>query len=350
MADYIDTFPGRKITINNRPYLYFGGTSYLGLQTDVEFQAILIRNIKKYGTNYGASRQSNIRFSIYGKTEKFLADLVQSEACITLSSGYLAGQFVCHYFNTPEYTFFYAPNTHSALYQTKDKAYTTFAALNIAVREHIGRKNHTLPVVFMDSIDFSGCNYPNFEGLRSLPLDKVILVADDSHGIGVVGNNGTGVYPLLNALSPKELIVCCSLGKSFGIQAGAVFGSQKRIKQFMETSFFGGASPASPASMATLVAGNAIYARKRKLLRAHIHLFITTLNHLSRFNSMVHHPAFSYPDRQLTKYLEETYIITSSFNYPNEDANLMNRIVCSASHTPADIEYLVRAINSYYLD
>ncbi|MEK6155508.1 pyridoxal phosphate-dependent aminotransferase family protein [Flavobacteriaceae bacterium 3-367] len=348
MADYIDAFPGRKISLNNRPYLYFGGTSYLGLQTDTTFQNILIRNIQKYGTNYGASRQSNIRFSIYEKAESYLAKLVQSEACLTLSSGYLAGQFICHHFNTKEYAFFYAPNAHSALYQSKIRPYTTFTALNIAVREHLTSSKRSIPVVLLDSIDFSGCNYPNFEGLRSLPLEDIVLVVDDSHGIGVVGTDGGGVYPVLSGLNAKELMVCCSLGKGFGIQAGAVFGSGKRISKLRDTAFFGGASPPSPASMASLVEGHSLYPKKRKLLEAHIHLFLETLENSAQFNHMTQHPAFSYSNKKLTRHLEENYIVATSFNYPEQDASTMHRLVLSAAHTKKDVEYLVKVVNSYH--
>ena len=58
MAIYIDGFPGRELELDHRKYLYFGGTSYLGLQTDGAFQDMYISNIRKYGTNYGASRKS----------------------------------------------------------------------------------------------------------------------------------------------------------------------------------------------------------------------------------------------------------------------------------------------------
>lgn len=47
MIHYIDEFPGRKIKIGDQDYLYFGGTSYLGLQTDKKFQRILMGNIRK---------------------------------------------------------------------------------------------------------------------------------------------------------------------------------------------------------------------------------------------------------------------------------------------------------------
>ena len=40
----IDEFPDRSINIDGKEYLYFGGTSYLGLQTDPEFQLLFIKS------------------------------------------------------------------------------------------------------------------------------------------------------------------------------------------------------------------------------------------------------------------------------------------------------------------
>jgi len=346
MAYKLASFPGREISINGEPHRYFGGTSYLGLQTDVAFQDIFISNIKRFGTNYGASRKSNVQLSIYGKAESHLASLVGSEACVTLSSGYLAGQFVAQSLNSKTHRFFYAPNTHAALYQTKIRPYTTFAALNIAVREHLAsKKNTAAPIVFLDAIDFSGCNYPNFEALRTLPLKDIMLVVDDSHGIGIVGKNGGGVYKILSQFKPKELLVCCSLGKGFGIQAGAIFGTKKRVATFTETSFFGGASPAAPAALATLLEAEDIYTEKRKLLGNHIDYFVSNLKDKNNFHFMEGHPAFTFSDVQLTEYLTAYKIIVTSFPYPDEDSQLMSRIVLSAAHKKEDIEHLLQCLN-----
>ena len=351
MVHYIDSFPGREITINEEKYLYFGGTAYLGLQTDSEFQELLIDNIKKYGTNYGASRKSNIRLGIFDKAEAYLAELVGSESCITMSSGYLAGQFVTQFLDQKEHTLFYTPNTHSALYvaisaEKKPKSYITCAALNIALRDHL-EHHKTTPVVFLDAIDFSGANYPNFEGLQMLPLSELILVVDDSHGIGVVGEKGAGVYKKIKELQPKELMVCCSLGKGFGVQAGAIFGTTVRLLELKDSNFFGGASPASPAHLASIVHGEKIYTTKRVRLEGNTHLFLENLNHPIKFKYMEGHPAFSFVDEKLTSYLEKKHIIVTSFRYPNDNSNLMSRIVISAAHTKADILKICDVINDF---
>lgn len=347
MVHRIDSFPGREIHSDGETYLYFGGTAYLGLQTDAQFQQRYIQNIKRYGTSYGASRKSNVRLSIFDDVEEYLADWVGSEGCITLSSGYLAAQLVVQSLVLEKHSLFHAPRTHSAMVLPGFKPYTTYTELDHAIRDQLTKKKDSAPVVLLDSIDFSGSNYPDFENLRTLPLEEIILVVDDSHGIGVVGVNGGGVYRMVKALGAKELIVCSSLGKGLGIQGGAVFGTSQYIHALTKTALYGGASPAAPASMATLLESRKIYAQKKTRLQNNIELFLNYLEHFENFIFMDEHPAFSYSDTKLTDYLATKKILVTSFPYPDEDARLMNRIVLNAYHTPKDIETLATYINHY---
>lgn len=346
MAVFIDSFPGRTIQKDGKEYLYFGGTGYLGLQLDAEFQNVFIKNLKKYGTNYGASRKSNIQLSIFEEVEEHLSETVGCEACITLSSGFLAGQLIAKSFSSDAYQVFYAPNTHSALYHSEAKSFETFAELNLELRKQLISESNKVPVVFLDTIDFSGKNYPEFEELRSLPLDNSIVVADDSHGLGIVGHNGGGAYSKLKNLRTKELIVCGSLGKGFGIQAGAIFGSSQRIETLRQTDFFGGASPATPAGLATLMDSKEIYRQKRGILSSNIGLFVGNLPNIEKFDFVAEHPTFSFSNEPLVEHLERNKIIVTNFRYPSETSSLKSRIVLSAFHKKEDIQYLTQYLNT----
>jgi len=345
MTHYIDSFPGRTVTISDISYAYFGGTAYLGLQDYKPFQELFIANSKRYGTNYGASRKSNVRFTVFGEAEQVLANLVGSEACLTMSSGYLAGQFLVQFLKKKKYQRFYAPNTHSALFTKKNKNYDSYAKLHTAITKHLKSDDSATPVLFLDSIDFSGINYPNFESLKNLSLSDIILVVDDSHGIGIVGENGDGVFKQLQTLGVKQLFMCCSLGKGFGIQAGAVFGSRQDIESMENTVFFGGASPASPAAMATFVNAQDIYEERRGVLNQNLSLFLEQTKQLTDFTYMARHPTFSYQNPKLTDALFQHKIIVTHFNYPNDNANVMSRIVLSAAHTKDDILNLSDVLN-----
>lgn len=337
----IDTFPGRTITHNGKSYLYFGGTAYLGLQTDPEFQALFISNIKKYGTGYSASRKSNVQLSIFQEAETYLANLVGSAACITLSSGYLAGQLICDYFNSSDHQLFYAPNTHSALVRGTQTVFDNWENLFKKITEMKPKD----PVLLLDSVDFQGSNYPNYEWLQKLPLDHIILVVDDSHGIGITGKEGQGSFDYLKSLRPKELLVSCSMGKGFGVQAGAIFGNRERLEALKDTRFFGGASPASPASLATILRSHDLYTEKRDLLLQNTELFLNLLSDSSPFVHLKGHPTFSFQNKALADKLEERRILVTNFRYPTEHDELMSRIVINTSHTKGDILKLCTVLN-----
>lgn len=338
----VDEFPGREIEIGGKKFLYFGGTSYLGLQVDAEFQSLYIEQLKKYGTGYGASRKSNIQLAVFKETESYLSQLVGSDAGITLSSGYLAGQLLCEHFSNESFQRYYAPNTHSALYRGAQSIYKTWADLE---RDLIKNKDK-FPVVLLDSIDFFGMNYPNYRALENLPLHRIILLVDDSHGIGITGTDGGGSFSYLQSLKPKELLVSCSLGKGFGIQAGAIFGNEQRIKQLRNTALFGGASPAAPASLATLTRSHHLYGNKRKALKENTELFLSLLEDTSMFIFTKGHPCFSFQNEIMAKQLEDHGILTTNFRYPTTNDNLMSRIVISANHTKSDINKLCDILQS----
>ena len=93
----VNSFPDRTIQVNNEEYLYFGGTSYLGMATNHEFQQLLAENLKKWGTHYGSSRNANIQLAIYNDAEALFAKQIRTEKALTVSSGTFAGTLVIDY-------------------------------------------------------------------------------------------------------------------------------------------------------------------------------------------------------------------------------------------------------------
>ncbi|WP_031428885.1 pyridoxal phosphate-dependent aminotransferase family protein [Flavimarina sp. Hel_I_48] len=347
MAIYLKKVPARTITENGREYLYFGGTSYLGLQHHPEFEDLLIKNIKEYGVSHGASRKSNIRLKIYDEAETFMANWTGAEASLIVSSGYLAGQLLRDYFDEDGYAVFYMPHTHTALSRKRDLFYGSNADLEHALEKHLNENPSQTPVLFLDTVTFSNENFPDFEFLKTLPLDRIILVADDSHGIGIIGEYGSGAFSKLSLLGARELLVCGSLSKGPTIQAGFILGEINRIDHLKNSLPFGGSSPASPASIATLLEADSIYTQQRKKLAENVNFFLDLVNNKSFFQYTAGHPAFAFRSIQLAEYLRENSVLVTHFNYPNSDAVVLSRIVLSAGHTPEDIANLCGLINEF---
>lgn len=345
MPHYIDRAPGRSIRLKGQEYLYFGGTSYLGMQNDVRFGQLLCKNITKYGVHHGASRNSNLRLSLYSLVERHLADLAGCEAALTLSSGFLAGQLAGHFFEQETYRSFIAPGAHAALFRGGQMAYANFESLAAAIQAELAGDNPKIPVLFTDSLDTTGSSFPDYPLLKQLPLESLILVADDSHGLGILGPRGGGCYARLAELPVKELLVCASLGKAMGIQAGVLFGTAKRLDALRQTSFFGGASPAAPAYLATLLASEAHYEEKRKRLQANIRLFETECLYANNFARLNGYPVYGYSNPGLTAHLEANKIVVTDFSYTTA---LTGRIVLGAQHRRADIRRLLTALHSFF--
>lgn len=343
----VDGFPDRQITFNGQTYSYFGGTAYLGLQTHGSFQNKIIQNIQKYGTNYGASRKSNVRFPVFNQMENKLATMAGAEACATVSSGFLAGQLLLRYFNKPAYKRFYAPGTHVALHDGNSQNEPSFDVLINNINTFLKNPSKKTPLLFMDSVYFDATNYPDFGWLKKLPTEKIIVVADDSHAFGIIGQQGEGTFTMLSKFNCKELVVCGSLGKGFGLQMGAVLGSANIIGQLTATDFYGGASPAAPALAATFLDASEVYASQLTKLKKNILIFQHAVKNLSFFMWMDGYPCFTFQDEAFSNYLLQNNVVVTNFRYPTENDALMSRIVISAFHTPEDIAYLAGLCNRY---
>ena len=343
MAFPIQSIPDRRILIDGTPYLYFGGTAYLGVQNYGPFKDLYLKNVAKHGMQYGASRKSNVALEVYGDTERHMAHWVGSEDCLTMSSGYLAAQLAVHRLLEQGHPIMAAPHAHIALLSNGVKTTSSLDELYQCVSRELDKNR--LPVVLFDTIDFSGQQFPNFDGLRQLPLDKIILIGDDSHGIGVVGTDGSGCYSMLKNLQPAKLLVCCSLGKALGVQAGAVFGDKEDIQMLEATPFYGGASPTSPAFMGTLLEASDIYSERLELLENNYHLFMSQLEKPSFFNNMDGHPTFEFQNDTIASALRKHGFVFTNFNYPDENGPIVSRIVLSAYHKTEDVQKLISSIN-----
>ncbi|WP_224490256.1 aminotransferase class I/II-fold pyridoxal phosphate-dependent enzyme [Robertkochia flava] len=348
MALEIDHFPGRMIRNGEGKYLYFGGTAYLGLQTHPEFLERFQKNLEVHGTTYAASRHANVQLHPFGAGEQWLAGIAGAENALYVSSGFAACQLARKYFGSQGDPLFFAPHTHAALLVPGDRIHRDLEELRNAILETLETQPDLTPVLFFDTVDFAGTKPLQFEWLSSLPLEKMILVADDSHAIGITGEQGGGSYRTLSDMQPKKLLVCGSMGKGFGIGGGFLLGSREDIKKISQDPWFGGSGPGTAAGLETLVQSEELLEERRELLERNTELFVKECEYLDRFAWSEGYPCFSISDDALPGYLKERGVVITNFHYPNADSPLMCRIVISAFHEENDILQLTQTLNEYF--
>ena len=339
--------PGRWMFWEGSAYLYFSGTSYLGIANDPVFHEKLASSLSQYGSNFGSSRLGSMQLAIYEETEEFLATYLQQEAALTVSSGTLAGILAYRVFDAKGELIF-APDAHPALWLNIPKNYPNRKEWEETC---IVKSHQTGPALFMysNAIDSLQVVQYDFSWLQHLGHKReLILVLDESHTLGIWGKDGTGVLSSLSLPNHVQGVVIGSLGKGMGIPAGVIAGNKYWINEIWNSPHFGGASPASPAHLDTWIQLQGHYKSLRTLLSQNMSQFQTLIGQKNTvLRSIMDYPVHFSESSDLSGFLFQNQMFVSHFPYPTSKDRPITRIVLSALHLSEDIQKLATTITSF---
>jgi 8-amino-7-oxononanoate synthase len=325
---------------------YFSGTSYLGVPHNTTFRAFLLEGMAQYGTNFGGSRHANMRLSVFEEVENYLAQWSGAEAAVCVSSGTLAGQLVMQHIKAQNIPIFYAPDTHPALWATPHPYLP-----NVSFEEWSRQMPHFLPkntpriAIVANALDALRGQFLNFDWIKNLPSEvELTLILDDSHGIGITGREGAGIYTMLPERKNTDFVVTASLGKALGISGGVIFGSKILVAAIWDNPFFGGAAPSVPAYWYAFMKMKQEYQLLRNQLFMNTNYLTSMLPKGHHFLYSPNYPVFYTPETDLATRLDERGFLLSSFPYPTENSPCVTRIIVSALHQAADLERLNMAL------
>lgn len=340
----IQQLPSNTIVLNEQEYHFFSGTSYLGMNQDEAFRQLLIEGLNQYGMSFGSSRNGNLQLAVYDAAKNKMAAWVGAEKALMLSSGMLAGQVVAQYLKTRQAAFFYAPQSHAANFHEPQVQLPamSFQEWSEQIAQQIKEANTTQSVIVCNSTDGLRANAYHFEWVKDLPEDKeVTLIIDDSHGLGITGTNGAGIFQQIRVKPNVQFVVVSSLHKAMGIPGGVVFSDIQTIDALRHTAYFASCSPIAPAYLYAYLKADEIYKYNFERLQENIRRFITQLQTaLSLFSFQPDYPVFYTTNDELYAYLFENGIFIYSFAYPIKTGKPNTRIVISAWHTETQIDIL----------
>lgn len=332
------------IAVNGSEYLYFGGTAYLGIPQDKDFIRLYIEGIERYGLNNGTSRGNNVQLGIYDEAEAFIAQKYGAEASLISSSGYLSAKLVVqHYAKYGNRR--YAPNSHPALWLNGDPENNlAFEDWSKQIVEEINSSEAEKWVLLSNSMNNLYPEVYDFGFLQKIdPAKKIVLIVDDSHGIGIL-NVGTGALPNVPKLKHVEVIVVASMAKALGLDAGLVLGSKQAIQQLKQSDEFYGASPPAAAGMYAFINADDIYQAAYQKLQDNVKKITSLLQNSAAWHYVDGFPVFLCKEAGIEQQLLEEKILISSFPYPDRNGEILNRVVLSSWHSEADILKLVSAL------
>lgn len=333
-----------NIDLEGQSYLYFGGTAYLGVPQNCDFMALYVEGLKKYGLNNGTSRGNNIQLGIYDEAERHAAQHFGVEAALITSSGYLAAQLAIKAFFKHGKQL-YAPQSHPALWlrEAPEVAGNTFVHWAENAVSQINNSKQRQWVLISNALNNLYPELYDFSFLKQIrPEREVILIVDDSHGIGIL-NQGRGIVNLIQAPGNVKVVVVASMAKALGVDAGLVLASREIIQQLKQRQEFLGASPPSAAGLYAFMQAGTLYQKALGQLHSNMNYFSARI-HPQEWSFVSRYPVYFSKDADMHQKLLKHNVLISSFPYPDHRGKLLNRVVMTSEASTQDIDVLLRAI------
>jgi 8-amino-7-oxononanoate synthase len=267
----MESAPGAETTIDGKRYLYFGGTSYLGLAGRPEVIEAACEASRRYGIHSATSRTGFGTNPPMAAVERLAAEFFAKEEAFYYASGYVGNHILIQAL-TERFDVVLADElAHCCLCEAAKlpgKPIVHFRHRDIADFENqldqclsAGQR----PLVMSDGI---------FAATGALaPLDQyaellgecgtATLLIDDAHGFGAVGENGRGTLDYYKLWGPAingdiksdgvAIYVSGTLSKALGGFGGILSGSAEFIQRARAASHYydGASAPASPVAGAS---------------------------------------------------------------------------------------------------
>jgi 7-keto-8-aminopelargonate synthetase-like enzyme len=260
--------PGPETVIDGRPYLYFGGTSYLGLAGHPEVIEAACAAVRRYGLHTATSRAGFGTSPPLQEVERLAAEFFGHEAAYYFVSGYVGNHILVQALADRFHAIFADEAAHYSLEEAARLSGRPLARFRHAEPDDLRRQlRHHLrpgerPLVLTDGVFAAGgeiaplCRYVEILG----PSDGAGVLVDDAHGFGTLGDCGRGTLehsglwdPAVNSGLGARLFVGGTLSKAMGGFGGILTGHDDFIRHARSSShYFDGASaPPAPVAGAT---------------------------------------------------------------------------------------------------
>lgn len=258
---------GAEITIDGRPYINFGGSSYLGLSRNASIVQAGIEGLSKYGAGIPAARDQQLVSECHRSFETEAAGYFSSETAVYLSSGYLFGLMALPALRERFEVIFCDELAHYSLREAvavSGRGCHLFPHLDVqGLRRSLEQNLRAAerPLIVTDGV------FPTFGEIAPLRELATLatsyggcLLVDESHSFGVLGANGRGASQY-HDLPPASVVVGGSLGKAFGSYGGVIPCDERFATSLRATPAGRGASGGLPAC-AQMCAASLRYVRE----------------------------------------------------------------------------------------
>ncbi|MGK0249699.1 MAG: 8-amino-7-oxononanoate synthase [Oleispira sp.] len=350
---------GSRIVVDGQTLLNFSSNDYLGLAQQSES---LITAAKVWGMGSGASHLVCGHSKAHQQLEQALADSVGYPRALLFANGYMANLAVLQTLLNRQDHLYQDKLNHASLIDgglissSKMRRYRHNDSDHLA---HFLEQEKTFPglsLVATDSVFSMDGDQANLTKLVDIcQQHEALLMVDDAHGFGVLGNEKyTGSIAHQGLSADQVPIYMGTLGKGLGGYGAFVAGSEDLIEyliQFARPYIY---TTALPAALAGAMKNNldiVMTGERQKILAANIAYFRQQAKHLA-INIMPSNtaiqPLLVGDDAKavtISQQLKQYGILVTAIRPPTvTKGSARLRITLTASHTEKDIDQLLTVL------
>jgi 8-amino-7-oxononanoate synthase len=206
------------------------GNDYLGLSTDPRLVEAAVAATRRWGTGSTGSRLVTGTTELHVELEEELAALTGRESALVFSSGYLANLGAVTGLADRDTLVVSDAHVHASLVDAcrLSRAPVTVVPHNDvdAVQRALQGRSEPGALVLTESV-FSvlGDAAPLTDLAQLCERYDAVLLVDEAHGLGVVGD-GRGSVAAAGLAAAGHVVMTATLSKALGSQGGAVLGSR----------------------------------------------------------------------------------------------------------------------------
>ena len=353
---------GNYITLNNKKYSYFAGNNYLGLANHPSLKKEAISAIEKYGINFSASRETTGTSEIHLQLEQLLAQFKNKQSAIVFASGYLGNKILLHVLRDRYTAVFADESAHPSILDGTPPDISQVIYYDHCNADHLEellKKNRSHnPLIISDGIfALTGEIAPVDQIYFVAKKFNALLIIDDAHASGVLGEHGRGTPEHHNLDGAENIFQSETMSKALGAYGGFIAADRELIEKIRKTAtaYIGSTSLPSPIVAAGCSA--------LKLLKQHPEIRSNLMTNASHLREKIIEMGIStttdptpiiplfFNSREsaegLSNFLAENHVIAPYINYPVKMDKFIVRITVSAIHAEDQIEQLVALVKKW---
>lgn len=230
----IESEQGSKVVINGNEVIQLSSNNYLGLTSHPRLRKAAIEGVRKFGAGTGSVRTIAGTFSMHEELEQKLATFKHTEAALVFQSGFTTNQGVLSSILTKEDVVISDALNHASIIDGIRLTKAARKVYNHVDMEDLERalketQEFRVRIIVTDGVfSMDGNIAPLPEIVELAEKYDALIMVDDAHASGVLGENGRGTVNHFG-LDGRVHIQVGTLSKAIGVLGGYVASTRTLI-------------------------------------------------------------------------------------------------------------------------